>query len=283
MSSPQDQARQAQLFQALARVPADVRGLIASEAIKEQRTVLPVPYWSTARIAGTVAANVLTVDTTTRKAFSYAIGQDMTIAGAAGIVAQPCDTNLLRAGETLDNADVWIWGLAAELCPNSEPTLAARLWRDCVVEISLNGTQSIRLGTLGMFPSAGGLYGSGRSFSAQPATNEKGAPDGGEGAHVSYLANGNPMGGNFMRFPQPFKWSSVGGGKGDSSLTISVTPNRAIAIALAATRAAVAVVAMVTPGTIEVATQPATEALGTFCDIRFRLIAVSVGQRSQNA
>lgn len=283
MAQPQNQAQNAALYRQLAAMDPALRAFVAKNAIQEQKTVLPVPYWSTVRIAGTVAANVLTVDTTVRKAFSYAIGGDMAAAGfAAGTIAQPADTNLLRQGETLDNADVWIWGLAIELCPNSESSLAGRLWRDCIVEISTSGTQSIRLGTLGMFPSAGGLYGQGRSFAMQPATNVAGANQGGQGATIGFVANGNPMSGNFQRFPQPFRWSSVGSNAGDSQLTISVTPNRTILETLLATRAAVTVVPAVTPGTIEPATQPATGDFGTFCDLRIRLVAVSVGARSQN-
>lgn len=282
MASPQDQARQAANFQRLAAMDPGFRAFVAAQAIKEQKTVLPVPYWSTVRIAGTVAANVLTVAATPRKAFSYQIGQDMTAAGFTTTTAEGAETNLLQASQTLDNADVWIWGLAVELCTNSEAILAARLWRECLVELSTSGTQSIRLGTLGMFPGAGGLYGQARSFIGQPPTNQKGAPDGGAGALFGCMANGNPMGGNFMRFPQPFKWSSIGSNASDSQLTVTITPVRAITIALAATRAAVAVVAMVTPGTVEVATQPATGDLGTFCDLRVRLVAVAVGARSQN-
>lgn len=279
---PQDQAEQAANFRRLAAMDPRFRAFVASQAIKEQKTVLPVPYWSTVRIAGTVAANVLTVAATPRKAFAYQIGQDMTVAGFTTTVAEGAETNLLQASQTLDNSDVWIWGLAVELCTNSEPILAARLWRECLVELSTSGTQSIRLGTLGMFPGAGGLYGVGRSFIGQPPSTQLGAPDGGVGALTGSIANGNPMGGNFMRFPQPFKWSSVGSNGGDSQLTVTITPVRAITIPLAATRAAVAVVAMVTPGIIAVATQPATGDQGTFCDLRVRLVAVAVGNRSQN-
>lgn len=280
---PQNEAQAQAYYKALANMDPGLRAFVAQQAIKQQRTVLPVPYWSTVRIGGTVAANVLTVAAAQpRKAFSYAIGQDMTAAGFTTTNAEAADTNLLRAGETLDNADVYIWGLAIELCANSEPALAARLFRECIVEISTSGTQSIRLGTLGMFPSAGGLFGTGTSRILQPSTNTAAPQDGGVGGQVGFIANGNPMGGNFMRFPQPFKWSSVGSNQGDSQLTITITPNRAITLALAATRAAVAVVAMVTPGTIEPATQPATGDQGTFCDFRVRLVAVSVGNRGQN-
>lgn len=258
----------------IASIPGNVRAAIVAAGTADARTVLPVPYWSTVRIGGTVAANTLTVDTTSRKAFQYAVGQDMTIAGFTSTTAQFCDTNLLRAGETLDNADVWIWGLAAELCTQSEPRLAAQLWRDCIVELSLNGTQSIKLGTLGMFPSAGGLFGVGESNLSAPTLPTSGILDGGPGAAFGFVANGNPMGGNFMKFPQPFKWSAVGSGQSDASLSIIVTPNRTVSIPLQASRVAAAGVGAWT--------QPTTGQLGTFVDVRFRLISVAVSKRSQN-
>lgn len=274
--NPAEQARQAQLFQQLAQLPPDLRAFISQQAVSQQKTVLPIPYWSTIRIQATRAAGppvVLTVDTTPRKAFQYSIGGDMQVAGfAAGTAAQPCDTNLLRAGETLDGADVWIWGLAAELCSNSEPVIAAAIWRDAIVELSLNGTQSIRLGTLGMFPAAGGLYGAGRTFVLEPPLPQPGGADNGSGT-VSYLANGNPMAGNFLRFPQPFQWNATGKGA-DASLSIIVTPNRTQTITCSAARAAAAGVSAYTP--------PANLALGTFIDVRFRLVAVAVSPRSKN-
>lgn len=276
--APQNQAQLQRLYQQLANVPADVRALIAADAVKGQRTVLPVPYWSTVRVAATRAAGppvVLTVDQTPRRAFQYSIGGDMQVAGfAAATIAQPCDTNLLRQGETLDGADVWIWGLAAELCTNSEPLLAAQVWRQSTVELSLNGVTSIRLGTLAMFPAGGGLYGAGRSFIAEPALATPGGVDGGEGSMVGYNSNGNPLAGSFLRFPQPFKWNGVGKGA-DQSLSIIVTPNRTITVTCAVARAAAAGVSAYTP-------PAAAGDLGTFVDIRFRLIAVSVSDRSAN-
>lgn len=276
MNNPIQAAQNAALAQQVLNVPPAVRAAIVNSAGLDARTVLPVPYWSTVRIRGTVAANTLTVDTSPRKAFQYSVGQDMQVAGfAAGTVAQNADTNLLRAGETLDNADVWMWGLAAELCTNSEPLLAAQIWRECDVQLSLNGTTSIRLGTLAMFPGAGGLYGIGQSALAAPPLNVSGmGADGGNGAAFGSIANGNPMAGNFLKFPQPFKWGALGKGGSDAQLSIIVTPNRAISIPLAATRAAAAGVA---PWT-----QPATGGVGTYVDIRFRLVSVSVSDRSVN-
>lgn len=276
MNNPIQQVTNAALAAQIAGVPPAVRAAIVAAAGADARSVLPVPYWSTVRLAGVVAASVLTIDTTQRKAFQYAVGQDMQIAGfTAGTVAQNADTNLLRAGETLDNADVWMWGLAAELCPNSDPAVAARLWRECDVQLSLNGTTSIRLGTLSMFPSAGGLYGQGQSALLLPPEPSSGLIDGGPGASFGAMANGNPMAGNFLKFPQPFKWGAVGKGGADAQLSIIVTPNRTITMPVPAARAAAA-------GTTGAYTPPTTGQAGTFADIRFRLVSVSVSDRSVN-
>jgi len=277
--NPVQAAQRAAMARQIAQLPPDVRAALVEAGLQDARAILPVPYWSTVRFQASIAAGppvVYTIDTTPRKAFQYAIGQTMVIAGFDDDVAALCETNLLRPGETRDNSDVWIWGLSAELCTNSEPLLAAQLWRHCSVEISLNGTTSIPLGTLNMFPAAGGLYGSGRSFLEEPPLNQSGGDDGG-GTQVGYLSNGNPMAGNFLRFPQPFKWSSVGSNTPDSQLSIIVTPCEQIVVTAALARAAddSPQVAAYTP--------PAAEGdLGTFVDIRFRLQSVSVAKRSVN-
>lgn len=279
MQNPVQSANDAQMNQIIASLPPEVRAAIVQAGIKDAKAVLPVPYWSTVRFAPTydVGAGFATIAALNpRKAFQYAIGaQGPAVAGfAAGYQAQPDDTNLLRPGETLDNADVWIYGLAAELCPNSDAKLAMELWRNAWVELSLNGTTSIRLGTLGMFPSAGGLYGQGLSQALLPPISDTGGGvDGGPGATVSAMANGNPMGGNFLRFPQPFKWCGIGSGGADAQLTVLVNLGQSVSVPIVASRAAGAGVAAWT--------QPLT-ANAAPVDIRFRLISVSISQRSVN-
>lgn len=283
MNNPVQAAQNAALARQIAQVPPEVRAAIAKAGLQDAKAVLPVPYWSTVRFAATVAANTATIlGNQQRKAFQYQIGQAPTVAGFATTdTAQPCDTNLLQAGQTLDNSDVWIYGLCLEICTNSEPLLAAEIWRQCLVELSLNGTTSIRLGTPAMFPSAGGLYGFGQSNLALPPAQVSGrGADGGPGAAVGFLANGNPMAGNFRRFPQPFKWSAIGSGNNDAQLAVLLTTNRDITVALAATRAAVAGGAN-TSGT-GAWTQPATAGAGTIVDIRVSLMSVSVSRRSVN-
>jgi hypothetical protein len=289
-ANPADQTYRQQLFRQLASLPPDVRAFIGEQYGDTQISVLPLPYWSTVRFQATRAAGppvAFSIDTTQRRAFAYAQGQNMAVAGfTLGQIATEADTNLLKANETRDNSDVWIWGLAAYITPDSEPALARRIWRETAVDISLNGTQSIPLGTLEMFPSAGGLYGAGTTYLKAPNDLQAGPSDAagetGIGAQMGFLNNGNPMAGNFFRLPQPFKWASVGSQGADSSLIITNTPLRAITENSFA-RAAIPV----TPAITSVGTEPFTPPAavgdpGTFVDLRWHLICVAVAKRSVN-
>jgi hypothetical protein len=288
-SNPANEAQQQALFRQLASLPPDVRAFIGQQYDATQISVLPLPYWSTVRFQAVRAGAgpfTFTIDTTTRNAFAYAIGQDMGTAGfPAGFGnATKADTNLLKQSETRDNADVWIWGLAANIMPTSEPALARRVLREVEVEIALNGTQSIPLGTIEMFPGAGGLYGSSPSYLLAPdqLTAGPNIADGGAGQQVGFMSNGNPMAGNFFRLPQPFKWASVGSQGSDSSLIISCTPFRQI-IETSTARAAIPVAAGVTTvGTAPFTPPAATGDPGTFVDLRWHLICVAVAKRSVN-
>jgi hypothetical protein len=287
-ANPADQAYKQQLYRQLASLPPDVRAFIGEQYGDTQISVLPLPYWSSVRfqaVRSGAGPFLFTIDTTQRRAFAYAQGQNMATAGfTLGQIATEADTNLLKANETRDNSDVWIWGLAAYVTPDSEPALARRIWRETAVDISLNGTQSIPLGTLEMFPSAGGLYGQGITYLKAPNDITAGPTDadGGIGASMGFLNNGNPMAGNFFRLPQPFKWASVGSQGADSSLIITNTPLRTI-VESATARAAIPVTAGVTSVGTEPFTPPAaTGDPGTFVDVRWHLICVAVAKRSVN-
>lgn len=279
--NPVELAKRNQIAQAIAMLPPSVRGEIGEAVLAGQKTVLPTPYWSTIRYtAAVVAATSLTLDMNPRRAFAYAAGGDGQVAGfAAAFQTSFAETNLTRAAETLDNADVYIYGLAIEPrqgALNSDPRLAAAIWDNAFLELSFNGSNSLRLGRLGMFPGAGGLYGAGVSASARPPLNIGGAINGGQGAQVGFMSNGNPQAGSFYRFPQPFKWAGVGGAGADSSLNITCQLARQVVLPLAADRVAAA-------GTDEAFTGPAAAGdAGTVQDITFRLISVSVANRSKN-
>lgn len=279
--SASDLARMAQLNRQIASLPSDVREQIQAEYAASQVTVLPLPYWSTVRFQGVRAAGppvTFTIDTTQRLAFSYAQGSPMTSAGfAVGRNATAAETNLLRSNETRDNADYWIWGISAYATQDSEPALLKQVWRHVYIALALNGTQQIPLGTLEMFPSAGGLYGAAPSALKAPdlATPGGSGINNGAGAIVPFASNGNPMAANFFRLQQPFKWSAVGTASSDSSLIISATPQTAITETCALARVAAAGVSAFDP-------PAATGDAGTFVDVRFRLIGVGIQRRSNN-
>ena len=279
-SNPADAAMvQAQLRQLAATNP-DMRSFMAKLALDGQRVILPVPYWSVVEFSGAPVGGppaTVTIDTTTRKAFQYALGNSMAVAGAPATAnATFSDTNLLTQGQTLSNADVWIYGVCLEPLEDAEPLILQALWADGFVEISTDGMNSIRIGTPAMFPGAGGLYGLGQSNALLPPDNVSGTnADAGPGTQYGFLSNGNPMAGNFIRFPQPFKWGAVGGGGADTTLTIGVTLSRALAYTFPAARAAASPTGGYTPPTTR--GQP-----GTSARIRVRLVAQSVGRRGQN-
>lgn len=282
------EVRQLQIAQQIANLPPDVRAQIQQTYGAGQIAVLPLPYWSTVRFQSTRAAGppvTFSVAAGERKAFAYAIGQSLQIAGfnAAYGNATEAETNLLRQSETRDNADFWIWGVACNVSNDSEPALAARIFRDTSVRISLNGTTQIPLGRLEMFPGAGGLYGTGRSAIKVPNILDIGgsAVDNGAGAPYPFYQNGDPMAGNFFRLNQPFKWASVGNSGADSSLVVSFILQRAFTETAGLARAAVAAGTANYPAGLF--TPPAADGdLGTYVDIIVHLIGVAVAQRSVN-
>lgn len=275
--NPNDEARKQALYRQLASLPADVRAFIGEQYANSQVTILPLPYWSTMRFQGAVSGANLVIDTSERRAFGYAQGQSPTAAGfpASFGNATFAETNLTSQSQTVNNSDVWIWGIAASLLPTSEAALAARVWRDTYLTMSFSGSTVIPLGTLEMFPGAGGLTGFGQSYIKSPPLDTAGRVDNGPGAQLGFLNNGDAAAPNFFRLPQPFKWSAVGSANTDSSFVITGTPQRTITEAMATARVAGAGVEAFTP-------PAATGDAGTFVDVRIHLVCVSVSRRSQN-
>ena len=273
------------LNQAMQNVPPDLRNYIAKAALDSQKTVLAFPYYSTVRFNaaqnGTASPNaVYTCISGTRKCFNYRIGD---VPGAAsGFGTQQMtksETNLLKASETRDNADVFIWGIALEIRPGSDPWLTKEIWRQAYLELALSGTDQYLLGPFHFFPSAGGLYGVDR-------TNLQGADlQSAAGPQVGHLNNGNPQSSNYFRLPQPILWQKNGGGK-DTSLVMSASIDAAIAsnagpgsVGLGVTRAAVAAGTANAPATAYTVPVDGT----VFTDVRIRLMSVSVSDRSTNS
>jgi hypothetical protein len=277
--NPADDAATFAMLQQLAATNPKLREMMAKLSVDGQRTILPIPYWSVAEWSATPAAGAITIGTERRAFFQYQQGQDMSVAGAAGRIATYADTNLQRAGETLSNADVYIYGICLEIEPGSEPLILQALFADSFLDISTDGQNSIRIGTPAMFPSAGGMYGEGQSNAVLPSVNLSGQLDAGPGQPYGFLSNGNPIAGSFLRFPEPFIWGGLGQGGADASLSIGMTLTRATTITFPAARAAGA--AGVAPGAYTPPT--ALRDPGTFARIRCRLVSKSVNRRSKNA
>ncbi len=244
-------------------------------------TILSLPIWSTLRIAATIAAGppvVATIDTSARVAFSYGVNQDMAPAGRAGVVGTPADTNLQNAGQTRDQSDVFIYGISAYIGQQSEPALIADVIRETDVMISTNGSTTLPLGTIDMFPAPGGVFGGGNSALLEPSLDDLGGIDGGRGTPVQFFSNGNPTSGSFFKLDAPIFWAGLGSGP-DSSLSLICTPRRAIVKTSAVAR--VAGVAGATYNGAPGVFTPITAARA-FVDVRWRLHCASVQARSSN-
>lgn len=259
------------------QIPSEMRRGIAAEALASQKSVLAFPYYSTARFnAARTGAGpyAYTMASGTRKTFNYRIGESPGASAgfATGVQVGKAETNLLKASETRDNADVMVWGVAIEARPGSDPYFVKQLWANAYVELSLSGTDAHLLGPLTFFPQAGGLYGMAASLVETPDLQApKARPDG-------VLSNGNPTAGNFFKLPQPVRWESGGSGKKDTSLVIAITIDNAIALAGVADRAAAASVSG-SPGQAAFVS-PADGSI--FVDLRVRLISISISERSTN-
>jgi len=264
-------------------LPAAVNQLIRDK--KEYRgkdlTVLAFPIWSTIRFQALIAPGppvVATISNTPRVAYSYGVGFDMAAAGRPGTIATEADTNLQAGGATRDQADVLIYGLSAHFEHVGEPAFFGDLIRETDVKISTNGDTTLPLGTLDMFPSPGGLFGIGRSNLLEPNTQDAGGVDGGVGAPLGYINNGNPTSGSFFRLSAPIFWSGIGGGA-DSNLALTCTPRRTLSFTSALARAAIPNVATI----VGVSAFTPITAAQAFVDVRWRLHAASVRVRSSNA
>jgi hypothetical protein len=234
------------------------------------------PYWSTVRyqfsIAGLLAAGVA------RQAFSYAVGGDRTPAGFTAVAgaanaATMADTNLMQAGQTRLNSDIFVTGVAAYITPDSDAALVKRVVRESVVTLSTDGQNTTPLAPLERLPAGGGLFGVGRSAIKVPAINVAGLVDGGEGAAIQFVNNGAPTAGNFFLLNSPILWSGQQGT--DSNFRLNFTMDRAISEPVAAARAAGAGISAYTP-------PAALGDPGTFVDVRVALKVWAISLLSVN-
>lgn len=254
------------------QLPPVVVDFINKKYGREPIKVETNPYWSTVRLNVTFATGVIAVGT--RQAFSYGIGSDMALAGRAGTLATKADTNLQKPGETRQNADIFVTGVAAYICQDGDANFFAKIVRECAVEISTDGSNTTPLATLEMLPGGGGLFGAGRSASATPDQNSVGQGDGGEGAVIHHAGNGNPMAGNFFMLDAPVLWTGQTGV--DSNFRLILSNDRAITAAPGAARVAAPGGAA---GPVGVFTPPAAD-FGI--DVRFRLANFAISRRSVN-
>lgn len=265
---------------ALQGAPAQaLQWLNKNRRILTQKAVLGFPYYSSVRLRTTrtgAGPFTYTGAVTAAKAFGYKIGGVMDDAGfAAGTVATMAETNILQPGSTRDNAEVLVWGWSVEIMTN-DPKLTRRFFRECVMLLSLSGTDTYQVGRLSFFPQTGGIFGMQRTLLEAGQLVETSGPLEGQ------ISNGNPNAGSQFLLPDPVLWESIGSNKKDTNLSIQVKPERAI-VETSTDRAAVAGAAPGVSGRVEAFTSPADGALGTYVDLCIRLSSISFSERSTNA
>lgn len=267
-------------LQAVDAVPPAVKALIAQEVIDSQRAIKQVIYHSTIKFASVRSGAgpfTYTIDTTPRTAFTYKIGDTMVASGFATGNATEAETNLRSGGgQTNRNADVVIFGMGIEILPTSEPRLVAEVVRQCFLSISLDGgSNSDLIGKITDFPSGGAVYG------IQHTKLEAGNLAESIGPMEGYLANGNPMAGNWYMLKKAYRWNALSSKKPDSNLSIAARLGAAVT-ATATDRAAVAGAAPGSSGQVVAFTSPADGARGTFVELRVKLLTIEVSDRSSN-
>lgn len=262
------------------QVPGPVRAMIAQEVIESQRAIKQVIYRSIIRCASArtgAGPFTYTIAPGPRVAFGYKIGDSLVQAGFAAGVATAAETNLRSAGgQTNRNADVVIFGIGVEIMPTSEPRLVAELARYGFFSMSVDGgANSDYIGQLTDFPSGGALFGAQRTKLEAPTLVETAGPV------ESYLANGNPMAGNWLMLKRAVRWNSAASKKPDSALSVTFDLGQAVT-ETSTDRAAVAGAAPGASGRVEAFTSPADLARGTFVDLRVKLLTIEVSDRSAN-
>lgn len=244
--------------------------LIASRALKSQKTVLNLPYWSTVRFLAPRTGSgpyVFTMATGVRKAFATGVGQDGAVAGfASGTIMTEAETNLGDANATRNGETVEIHGICAEIDPTASPTLVKHVMRNVALSLAIGGDTAPPLGRLSFFPQAGGLHGVGNDPLMTPGLTDNGFVHGA-------LANGAPFATNFFKLGVPIVWQGANKGT-DTAFNILCDLKRSLAVTVTE-RAAAA-------GTTTAFTAIADGAVGSYVDVTFRLVGMRIGDRSSN-
>lgn len=211
----------------------------ALAAVEGLQSTTPFPYFSTVQLMAprvnaapgpytyTIAAG------TTPTAFTYAQGQNpgqsIPRLVAPG-VATFAETNIQTPQQTISGEALEVYGISIQPKHGSIPSdgnfsdsrLLAQI--DTNVSVALvmnNGKSTFQLGTVGMIPGGGGIYGWGYDeLGTQPL-------DGGR-PQFSSQANGNPQRGNAFRMPSGLIWRASG--QVDSNLQIEFNVRRAIVL-----------------------------------------------------
>lgn len=159
-----------------------------------------------------------------RKAFGYASGQEWTTAGADTAIdgrATDAETNLTKPNETISGESLEISGIAVQVLPAvtdgtrfPSPRALAMIATNVALELSVNGgSNSYKLGTVGMIPGAGGLLGSGEDLlNIGPQS-------------FNFFQNGWQVRSNFYRLPEGLIWRPSG--EADSQLQVIFRTTRA--------------------------------------------------------
>lgn len=176
-----------------------------------------------------------------RKAFGYAQGQMMDIAGDAGVASTPADTNILKPGETPNNETVKIRGISIKpVEATSDPELVAAIMSKAYIDLALGSNVLTPLGRIENAPSCYGLYG--RGFS----TIREGALGSPVGLDIEFLRNGNPIPGQMLRLPD-LEWAANGSGEGDSTCNVIFRLPQQVILTATNRTAAAGIAAFTTP------------------------------------
>jgi hypothetical protein len=210
------------------------------------------PYFSIVRVvANLIGGTTYTVAAGAKvQAFTYKVGDLMTQAGRAAEAATYADTNLNKAGETLDAEVVQITGVKCQLVsPGAQSDPGAYIYsaRDISVIISFNGGKSTYpLGNLEMQPGGTGPF-------AASGVNSRSL-----NATLGSMNSGMPMWGNHYPMKGGIIWNPAG--QTDSTVAVILNPERAITWAAGS----------------------GVTATTTFFDIRVEFISQAVTPRSVN-
>lgn len=238
-----------------------------------QRFKLWNNYYSVVRFQAEVdvvgAVTTLTFPVQELRPFSYRINDVLTSAGfdASFGNATDCETNLVKAGETVGGEQLYIDGISCMPSSQTDIGLWLLLAANISTKISMDGdAHQYRLGRLDMIPGSGGTFGAGPTVTEVPDLASSLSSQ-------SSFNNGWPTIDNFYPFPQPMLWTP--GGETDSNFNVVLKLVRQQVVVLTARAASGTAVAAFTPPTD-------VGQFGTFVDVMVRLHSEQTAARSVN-